>query len=83
MSRANNFVDEVQSASRQLWDSINKLTQLQREWTFRDYTNTLEADITLTEYPPVADLAAMVNTTVPELNSVMAAGHGTNLTKVL
>ncbi len=83
MSRANVFVDEVQSETRKMWDSLNRLTQLQREWTFGDYTNTLEADITLTEYPPIGVLSDMLNTTVAALNGLMAAGHGTNLTKVL
>jgi hypothetical protein len=83
MSRANNYVIEVQNSARKLFDAIFELQQLRGEWTYGDYTNTLGANITLTEYPSVADLAAVVNTTAVAFDAVLAAGHGTNLTKVL
>jgi hypothetical protein len=83
MEREDFYVTEVQEAARQGWSGINKLLMLQREWTFRDYTNTLGAGITLTSHPTVAELSAVVNTSTTALDAVLAAGHGTNITAVL
>jgi len=83
MNREDQYILDVQKATRDVWNGINTLMMLQREWVFRDFTNNLEAQITLTTHPTVANLSAVVNTTANALNDLMAAGHGSNITKVL
>jgi hypothetical protein len=83
LSREDQFILEVQYAARQLWLSIHKLGILQDEWTARDFTNTLSPGVTLSNYPSVADLGAVVYDTCNALKAVLNAGHATNVTKVL
>lgn len=82
-SRANEYVTEAQASARKLFDAIYELQQLSSEWTYGDYTNTLDAQITLTERPAIGDLSAVVNTSSTAFITLLGNGHGTNITKIL
>lgn len=83
MSREDYVVQEIQQHTREIWDAVNALLALQREWTYQDYTNTISGSITLTDSPDVSDIIAVLFTTTDAINGLLIAGHGTNITKIL
>jgi hypothetical protein len=81
MSRANDFVIELGTASDAIIRAVDTLLALQREYTFGDYANTLDSQISLSERPTIQSISDSVNTTASALSSLLAAGNGTNLTR--
>jgi hypothetical protein len=79
MSRADDFVLELADASDAVLRAAGQLAALAAEYTYGDYATTLDAAITLTERPTMAQITATVGTTGPALAGWLAAGHGTNL----
>jgi hypothetical protein len=81
MSRADDFVLELAAASDAILRASGELSRLLAEYTYGDYASTLDAAITLTERPTMAQITATVGTTGPGLTAWLAAGQGTNLVK--
>jgi hypothetical protein len=79
--RANDFVTELAKASDDIVRAVAALQALQAEYTYGDYATTLDAAITLTERPTMAEITATVGVTGTALVALLVAGHGTNLTK--
>ena len=81
--RPQDYISVVRHNNRQLWDALNNLVALQREYNALDYGTTLpdgEGDnmgITKTE------VGAVVFDTANALVAVLAAGHATNVAKLL
>ena len=73
--RITEFQSEAAQANRAIWDGINALVALQREWTALDYGSSGE--------PGIADTGAVVFDTATALVAVLAAGHATNMAKLL
>lgn len=82
-NRKQDFITEVRNANRKIWDGINDLVALQREWTALDYGTTLplgEGDNDGITNAQVSDvLFTSTNALVATLNS----GHSTNMAKLL
>lgn len=72
------FVAEAKTANRQIWEGINKLVSLQREWAALDYANTLDVEGVV-----AAEVGAVVFDTATALVGVLNAGHATNMAKLL
>jgi len=68
-----------------LWDALNDLKALQREWTALDYMNTLSEDAFQGENAGLdaSAIAAIVFTTTDALLALLDTGHGTNLARLL
>jgi hypothetical protein len=81
MSRADDFVIELGQISADILRAVDALSALQREFSYGDYTNTLDSTITLTERPNLQQISDSVNTTGIALTTLMGNGHGTNLTR--
>ncbi len=83
--RQADYATEVRIATRQLWDALNDLKALQREWTALDYMNTLSEDAFQGENAGLdaAAIAAIVFTTTDALLALLATGHDTNLARAL
>ena len=78
------YVTKVRIAVRQLWDALNDLEALKREWAALDYLNTLSEAAFQGENAglDVEDIAAVL-TTADALWALLDTGHGTNLARAL
>jgi len=77
-SRDEEFVTEAREANRKIWDGINALIALQRQWNALDYGNTLAVDGVV-----AAEVGAVVFDTATAFVAVLNAGHATNMAKLL
>lgn len=79
MARTDDFVTEVRSAARALWEAENTLKALQREWNALDYGNTLPDTQGLTS----AQVGAVVFAAADAIETVLGTGVATNIARVL
>jgi len=83
MARGQDFITLARKHNKAIWDGINALVAMQREWNALDYGNTLpdgeggNADYTADE------IGAVVFDTANALVAVLAAGHATNMSRLL
>jgi hypothetical protein len=83
MDRQQNYINLVRNANARVWEGINELIALQREYNALDYGNTLldgtgdNAGITRSE------VGAVVFDTANALVALLATGHATNMAKLL
>ena len=81
--RPQDYITIVRQNNRQLWDALNNLVALQREYNALDYGTTLgdgEGDnIGITRQ----EVGAVVFDTANALVVVLNAGHATNMAKLL
>lgn len=81
--RAQDYITEARQLNRQVWDGINELVALQREWNALDYGNTLDdgegdnADVS------AAEVGSVVFDTANAFVAVLGAGHATNMARLL
>ncbi len=82
-AREQEYYVAVKDANRQIWDGINTLISLQREWNSLDYGTTLDdgegGNVPLTK----TEITAVVNTTANAFVTLLGDGHGTNMAKLL
>lgn len=83
MSRESDYITEVRQANRQLWDAINTLKGLQREWSALDYATTLNEFVGENENLSAPEVGAVVFDTADAFIVVLNAGHATNMAKLL
>ena len=83
MGRQQDYYTLARNHNKAIWDGINALVALQREWNALDYGNTLEpgagANLGLTD----TEVGAVVFDTANAMVGVLAAGHATNMAKLL
>lgn len=85
MARQSDFISSARAANRAIWDGLNTLKTLQREWNALDYGTTLEdgdpegdnAGIT------AAEVGAVVFATADAIETLLDTGHATNMSKLL
>lgn len=84
MSRRSDFITEVRDEATNILNAVDNLQALRREWTALDYANTLEvSDFEgANEDATVAEVSAVVGTTLDALQGLLDAGHATNLNKI-
>jgi len=82
-NRDQDFITEARTATKQIWDAQQKLRALQAEFIAGDYTNTLDDGAGNNEGILAADVSAVVNTTSDAIVGLFAAGHATNIIKML
>lgn len=83
MSREQDFYTLARQRSKAVWDAINDLVALQREWNAMDYGNTLEPGAGANEGLVAADVGAVVFDTANAMVAVLNAGHATNMARLL
>lgn len=81
--REQDFISEVKAANRQIWDGINQLKSMQREWNALDYGNTLDPGVGDNQGLTALEVGAVVFDTANALETVLGAGHATNMAKLL
>jgi hypothetical protein len=84
-NRKSAYITETRELARNLWQAINGLEALQKEWNALDYTNTLTADDFegANSDLQTLEVSSVVFDTVNALRGVLDQGHATNLAKLL
>jgi hypothetical protein len=77
------YYTRVRAANQAVWDGINELVALQREYNALDYGNTLDAGEGAHAGITKTDVGAVVFDTANALVAVLSAGHATNMAKLL
>ena len=80
MTSQQQFIDAAKAANRKVWDGINELVELQKQWNALDYGATL---VDATGGLTAAEIGAVVFDTADALVAVQGAGHATNQAKLL
>jgi len=80
MASQQDYIEQVKAANKQVWDGINNLVELQKRWNALDYGNTL---VDATGALTALEIGAVVFDTANAMVAVQAAGHATNMAKLL
>lgn len=83
MAREQDYYTEARAAARDVWNGINTLKSLQREWTALDYGNTLDAGEGQNSGLTKTEIGAVVFDSANALETTLNTGHATNFAKVL
>ena len=83
MSRDQDFITEARDINRQIWNGINGLVALQREWNALDYGSTLADGAGDNAGIEPNQVGAVVFDTANALVATLNAGHATNMANLL
>lgn len=83
MSREQDFITLARQYNRQVWDGINALAALQREWNALDYGNTLDNGEGENLGVTKAMVGAVVFDTADAMVTLLGTGHATNMARLL
>jgi hypothetical protein len=83
MGRQQDYYTLARNHNKAIWDGINALVSLQREWTALDYGNTLEPGAGANEGLTDTEVGAVVFDTANAMVAVLNAGHATNMARLL
>jgi hypothetical protein len=83
MAREQDYYTLARTANAAIWGALNDLVALQREWNALDYGNTLEPGAGANEGLTDVEVGAVVFDTTNAFLAVLAAGHATNMAKLL
>lgn len=83
MSREQNFITEARELNRQIWNGINALVAMQREWNALDYGSTLDPGTGDNTGIEAAEVGAVVFDSANAFVGVLNGGHATNMAKLL
>ena len=83
MAREQDFYTLARQHNKAIWDAINELVGLQREWNALDYGNTLEPGAGANDGLTKTEIGAVVFDTTNATLAVLASGHATNMAKLL
>ena len=81
--RQSDYITIVRQKNKALWDSINELVALQREWNALDYGSTLEPGEGENTGIVAAEVGAVVFDTANAFVTVLNTGFATNMAKLL
>lgn len=81
--RAQDYITLVRQNNRQLWEAINTLVALQREWQALDYGSTLPDGEGENAGITPAEVGAVAFDTANAFVTVLNAGHATNMARLL
>lgn len=81
--RGQDFITMARQHARELWNALNALEEMQKEWNALDYGNTLpDGEGENTGYTK-DEVGAVVFDTANAIRTVMNAGNATNVAKLL
>ena len=81
--RQQDYISIARQQAQQLWNAVNTLESLQKEWNALDYGNTLEAGAGENDKLVRADIGAVIFATTDAIRDLLNTGHATNLAKLL
>lgn len=82
-SREQDFITLAKQYNKAVWDGINALKSMQTEWNALDYGTTLDDGVGANAGLTKTDIGAVVFDTTNALLTTLAAGHATNMAKLL
>lgn len=82
-ARDSGYITAVRQNTRQLWEAINNLVELQRQWNALDYGTSLTPGVGENDGIVAADVGAVVFDTANAMVGVLNTGHATNVAKLL
>ena len=82
-NRHQDYISAVRAANRRVWDGINDLKALQREWQALDYGNTLPDGEGDNAGYAKSEVGAVAFATADTLSSLLDSGHATNIANLL
>ena len=82
-ARHQDYISAVRAANRQIWDGVNELKALQREWQALYYGTTLPDGEGANEGYTKAEIGAVAFATADALSALLDGGHATNMAKAL
>lgn len=83
MARGNDYMTLVREANRKVWEGVNTLVALQREWNALDYGTTLPNGVGANDGLTKTDVGAVVFDSANAFVTTMNTGHATNMAKLL
>ena len=83
MSREQYYITAARAANRKVWDGINELIAMQREWNARNYGNTLDDGAGENAGIAAADVGAVIFASADALAAVLDGGIAGNMAKLL
>lgn len=81
--REQEYITAVRAANSKIWEGINELKALQREWNALDYATNLDEGAGQNAGITAAEVGAVVFDTANALETTLNAGHATNMAKLL
>ena len=82
-AREQEYYTAVREANESVWNGINSLVALQREYTALDYGNTLDPGEGQNAGLTKVEVAAVVFDTANAFVTLLGSGHATNMAKLL
>ena len=82
-NRQQDYMTLAKQHNKAVWDGINALVALQREWNALDYGNTLPDGEGFNEGIVRSEVGAVVFDTANAMVAVLSAGNATNMAKLL
>ena len=82
-NRHQDYISAVRAANRQIWDGVNELKALQREWQALDYGTTLPDGEGANEGYTKSEIGAVAFATTDALSALLDGGHATNMANAL
>lgn len=82
-ARDSDYITRARQETRKLWDAINNLAEMQRQWNSLDYGTTLEPGVGENDGITAPMVGAVVFDTTNAMIGVLNAGHGTNMAALL
>lgn len=83
MGREQDFYTLARQHNTAIWNAINDLVALQREWNALDYGNTLDPGVGANDGLTAQQVGAVVFDTTNAFLAVLAQGHATNMARLL
>lgn len=83
MAREADFITEARAANKAIWDGINTLIALQREWNALDYGTILTDGSGANEGVTKTEVGAVVFDSANAFVTLLGQGHATNMAKLL
>lgn len=77
------YYTAVRDANKKVWDGINTLKALQREWNALDYSSTLADGEVAHAGITAAELGSVLFDTANALDALLGQGHATNMARLL
>lgn len=81
--REQDFITLARQHNKAIWDGINALIALQREWNALDYGNTLADGEGANAGVTAAEVGGVVFDTANAMATLLSQGHATNMAKLL
>ncbi len=83
MARSDDYITLARNANRDIWNGINALVALQREWNAEDYGNTLADGTGNNAGITKVIIGAVIFDSANALVTTLNTGVATNMAKVL